>query len=205
MNTAGALLFWPLIAAYFFSQLTVLFYAVGVVWAIPAAFICARIAKGKNLEGRSHAIRGGLYSALNFWMWFYYMTRMQGKDISDLLISVFFIVLFVSWLFVSVYLSFITNMISFWASDTTFRYPEYKQEIIVRMWVIGSSGAVSAIAWIVSLASLLKAKYGYQVPDHNKQAAQPQLRTVYLIPCVFAPLFSVIPFAVFTIIQNAIE
>ena len=197
MSITGVVFIWSSIATYFFSFLTVIFYAVGIAWAIPGAFICARIARGKNLDSRSHAVRGGLYSALNFWLWFYYMKRMQGKDISDRIIRIFFILLFVFWLFISVYDSFLTNYIYSSASDITSRYPEYRQETIVRMWGLGISGAVSAIVWVISLVSLLMAKRISQAP------AQPQLRIVYLLPCVFAPLFSAIPFA-FRIIQNAI-
>ena len=189
MNVEGAAILGIFFVAIVFSFFTAVFHALGIIWATPAALLCARVANEKGLDNRSYIIRGALYSALNFWLWFYFMKRMQGEDISDSLIRIFFIFLFFNWLFVSVFYSFT------WAEIISVRSHD-GQQIVVAMWMLRVCGAVSAVAWVVSLVRLVKApyyKYSYQAPNHDEQATTSQLRSVYVLPCVFALALTVIP------------
>ena len=205
MTTGGAIILGSVAFALLFNVFMIAFHGLGVLWAIPGAFICARIAKGKNLKVRSHAVRGGLYSALNFWLWFYYMRSMQGKEMSDRLICIFFISLFVIWLYASVYFSFMAAIITFAVWDVSIRYPSEEFHSMVAIWGFGITGTVSAVAWIVSLVRLWKAKNSYQALGHDKQVTPSKLPTVYLRPIVFEFIFSIIPIVIWVAVGVALQ
>lgn len=51
MTTGGAVVIGIWFISFLLSSFTVFFYIIGILWAVPGAFICARMAKRKGLDG----------------------------------------------------------------------------------------------------------------------------------------------------------
>ena len=164
--------------------MTVLFQICGFIWAIPGALMCARIAKAKGLPDKSYMLRGALYSALNFWLWFYFLKRMRDEEVSGSLINTFYIVLFVNWLLSSVlYCLGWAVMLSARSFDGI--------HIVIGASALGVCGIVSAVLWLVSLVWMYRHEFSYkyayippsQVDDEPEQMIR--LRAVHVLPCAF--------------------
>ncbi len=195
MNAEGAAILGFFFVAIVFSVFTVIFHICGLLWAWPGALACARIANEKRLDDKPYMARGALYSALNFWLWFYFIRLMQGKEPSDSLVRAFYILHFANWLFGSIFYSFMWAVI---LSTRTFD----GIHIVVAVWAMCFCGAVSAFLWLVSLVKILRegASYKYAYAPLRESDAELitsfSLRRVYIMPCLFSLVSFLAPNAV---------
>ena len=184
MTLWGAIYLFVVVLGTAFNFWSMIFYALGIIWAVPAAFICSRAARKNNLETRPYAIQGGLYSALNICLWFYYLRQMRGESTYRPIIYLFYVFIFVNWLFASVSTSFLTAEVQSFQSS----YGGDENSGIF-VWALRVSGAASAVVWIATLIRLLSTHKRYELLAEDVEGSPTQLRIVYLLPCVFSLVF----------------
>ena len=190
MTALGAGVIGILFVALALSAFTAIFHIFGLLASVPCALACARIANSKRLNDRPYMIRGALYAAINFWLWFYYMKQMQDKNVSDTLLRAFYIFLFFNWLFTSVYYSFM------WAIVLNGRAHDGNL-IVIGVWLMSICGGISAVAWGVSLVRLRRSPY-FKFYHESRFAPCADttirsLQSVYTMPCVLSLVFTVAP------------
>ena len=71
--------------------------AFGLVWAIPAAIIGARLAQERNAEWKAYAKYSAWYSALLFLPWAYWYAKSMGKSLSERSIAWGYHLLYLLW------------------------------------------------------------------------------------------------------------
>ena len=190
MTALGAGVLGVLFVAIVFSAFTAIFHILGLLSTVPCALACARIANSKRLDDRPYMIRGAAYAAINFWLWFYYMKRMQDIEVSETLLRIFYIFLFFNWLFTSVYYSFM------WAIVLNGRAHD-GIVIVIAVWTMCIWGSISAVAWVISLVRLRKSpyfKFNYGTASSISTDEQiPALQRVYTMPCMLSLVFTIVP------------
>lgn len=138
-----------ILAAY----LPVALQALGLPWAPFAAWICARSARRKGLDVRRHAVAGALYSALMFCPWIYFILRMNGGNVPTILVRLFYISVFTSWMLGSIFWTFLAAII--FHPGTASLY-EFSNPWVVFSYTVYTLVLAKLIAWFVSLRALLK-------------------------------------------------
>ena len=185
MTLWGVTVIFSFLAGMSLNFFTMIFHIIGIIWAVPAAFMCRRTARMNGLDGRQHAIRGALYSALNICLWFYFMRRIRGEDTYKPVVYLFFGCLLTDWLIASVVSSFLISEIQVF--DPQLHLAEESTTPFIRALRI--SGVVSAVVWFATLIGLLSTQRRYKQPSQNEAMPQIQLRDAYLVPCVLAFVF----------------
>ena len=71
--------FLPTFAGFFVTLITA---TLCIAWAPFAAFICARIARQKEISVKRHAFHGAIYSVMLFIPWLHLTRQMRGNPVS---------------------------------------------------------------------------------------------------------------------------
>ena len=75
----------------------------GLVWAPFGALICRRIARSRGFDPRRYTIAGAVYPVLFFLPWVYLVVRMRGRSVSIVVVRIIYILLYGTWLVVSIW------------------------------------------------------------------------------------------------------
>ena len=187
----GAMYFGFIITTVLAIYLPVAFLALDLAWAPFAAWICARSARKKGLDVRRHAVAGALYSALMFWPWVYLILRMNGRRVPSMLVRLFYISVFTSWMFGSIFWTFLFALIFHPGIDSLY---ELSNPWVVFSYIVYALAFAKIAVWFVSLRTLLKRRRR-ESGDENRSDAM--ITREYLIPLVFAVVS--IPITVFVV------
>ena len=160
-----------IIAAYFAVGLQIL----SLPWTPFAAWICARSARKKGLDVRRHALAGALYSALMFCPWVYFILRMNGKRVPAALVRLFYISVYASWMFGSIFWTFVSAIIFHPGTDSLY---EFSNPWVALSYATHSLALVKFVAWLVTLRTLLRSQRA--AGDGNRSYAT--LAREYLMP-----------------------
>ena len=143
--------FWAIVGAAFL--LPPALQVLGLPWAPFAAWICARSARKKGLDVRRHAVAGALYSALLFWPWVYFILRMNGRSVPVILVRMFYISVYASWMLGFV---IITLGGAIAIHPGVERIYEFSNPKVIASYFIYCLFAVNLVVWLVSLRRFLR-------------------------------------------------
>ena len=143
--------FWAIVGVAFL--LPPALQALGLPWAPFAAWVCARSARKKGLDVRRHAVAGALYSALLFWPWVYFILRMNGRNVPVVLIRLFYISVYASWMLGFV---IITLGGAIAVHPGIERMYEFSNPKVVASYFIYCLFIANLVMWFVSLVRFLK-------------------------------------------------
>ena len=149
----GAIFFGFVIASSVSLLLPILLQILGLPWAPFAAWICARSARKKGLDVRRHAVAGALYSALLFWPWVYFILRMNGRNVPVVLIRLFYISVYASWMLGFV---IITLGGAIAAHPGIERMYEFSNPRVAASYFVYCLFIANLVTWFVSLVRFLK-------------------------------------------------
>ena len=152
-DTPLALYFGFITAAILLAYMPAALLALGLPWTPFAALICARSARKKGLDVRRHALAGALCSALLFCPWVYFILRMNGKRVPVVLVRLFYISVYASWMFGSIFWTFVSAII--FHPGTASLY-EFSNPWVALSYATHSLVLIKVVAWLVTLRMLLR-------------------------------------------------
>ena len=96
----------------------------GLVWAPFGALICRRIARSRGFDPRRYTIAGAVYPVLFFLPWVYLVMRMRGRSVSIVVVRIIYILLYGTWLVVSIWPLYIWRRVLLSAESLSLALPD---------------------------------------------------------------------------------
>lgn len=186
---------WILILSslYVTAGLGVLFLA-GLVWAPVAGLISGVSAAVSSRNGGialRNAVKGGFYSMLFVFPWIYLIFRTYGKTAPTALVRLGYVVIYISWLFGPIALSFVLFYVFSVSSNNPFL--DDSEERVTQITVLVGS-AISLLAnvifWMKSLRDIRQAHINDK--SHSRS---------YIMPFVYPAVLMILSFLIFTILD----
>lgn len=189
MATGGAILLGPLAVAGMVGVWVVWFLVCGLLWAVPAGLISARIAIENGFGAANYAKTGALYSALNLALWVYLVMRMCGKEISQSLIRKGYIALFTVWMISSVLFNFAFAFLSFQRDD-----------LRIASLMFGIFGIVSGVLWVVARQRLENHSRNH-APTSSEEIV---VHSAYILPFAFFFVSFMLPWLIQRLLADSL-
>ncbi len=187
MDLTAQIAFGIALSPLFVFFAVVLLMAFSLPWAPFAALICALIARARGLPVGYYAKIGALYSALLFLPWVYLVARMLDKTIPNILIRIGYVLLYVVWLFASI---FITIMFAVLAHPGLDHIGDMTNVDLWLSTLLYITVLFNAGAWFASIRALRRA-HAHRQDDRGVLPARE-----YIMPFAYALAWLIVPWLI---------